>query len=221
MENKALNIGGVLLLGTILAQASALDLSTGLDPSDTLITLGNTPDAHWSVDQPLGGIAPALVVAPGNTGAGFPIWAANGPGSSWITIDPNSYGNGSVIPYTYYRTFNLTPADLASASMAGTWGIDDEGDLKLNGNTVDTSLGNYAANAPFSVPSGSGFFVAGLNTLTITMTLSDNALEAVRLEGQLRTGNANGTVPDSGSTLTLLGASFVGLISFGRKYLRN
>ena len=67
MENKALNIGGVLLLGTILAQASALDLSTGLDPSDTLITLGNTPDAHWSVDQPLGGIAPAWQGKKGKT----------------------------------------------------------------------------------------------------------------------------------------------------------
>src|SRR5690242_10381662 len=37
--------------------AAALNLSTGLDASDALLNVGNSLDAHWTVDQPLGGIA--------------------------------------------------------------------------------------------------------------------------------------------------------------------
>ncbi len=62
---RALAFLGLLALATASAQA-AVNLSTGLDAFDTLITLGNTPDGHWTVDQPSDGIAPAKVVAPGD-----------------------------------------------------------------------------------------------------------------------------------------------------------
>jgi hypothetical protein len=208
--SRALACVGMLALATTSAQAANENLSTGLDASDTLITIGNTLDAHWRVDQPLGGIAPAKVVAPGNNGAAFPAWAANGPNSSWITIDPNSVGNGSVIPYTYYRTFNLTAVDLPTATISGVWGIDDGGDLRLNGNLVSTLVNDYTASTPFLVPAGSGFFAVGANTLTITMTNSDNALEAVRLEGSLS------QVPEPGA-LSLLLAGTIGLLSRRRR----
>lgn len=190
--------------------AANINLSTGLDALDNNILAGNTPDAHWTVDQPLGGIAPAKIVAPGNTGGAFPPWAANGPGSSWITIDPNSFGNGSVIPYTYYRTFSLTAADVLTASMSGFWGIDDGGELRLNGNLISSSPSDYSATTAFSVGVGSGFFNVGLNTLTITMTNSDNLLEAVRLEGFL--------VP-SPNVAALLGLS--GLMAVRRRRASN
>jgi hypothetical protein len=202
---------GLLVLAAPASRAGTVNLSTGLDASDTDILVGNTPDAHWTVDQPAGGIAAALVVAPGNAGAAFPIWAANGPASSWVTIDPNSVGNGSVIPYTYYRTFTLTAADLATAAISGTWGIDDSGDLRLNGNLISTLLNDYSATTPFSVTTGSSLFQLGNNTLTITMTSSDNALEAVRLEGAL-TGVA---VPlPAGAWLF---SSALGLLGFAKR----
>ncbi|HCZ15963.1 MAG: hypothetical protein AW09_002538 [Candidatus Accumulibacter phosphatis] len=193
---RHLAAAAMLVLGSAVAEASVLNLSTGLDASDTLITLGNTPDAHWTVDQPAGGIAPAKVVDATNTGGAFFAWAANGPGSSWITIDPNSLGNGSGTPFSYYRSFTLAASEVASASISGVWGIDDSGDLKLNGNLLSSLLADYSATTAFSAAAGSGFFVAGLNTLTITMTSSDNVWEAVRLQGAL-------TVPEP-SMLSLL-----------------
>jgi hypothetical protein len=191
---------------TSYAIAASLNLSTGLDASDALITVGNTPDAHWTVDQPLGGIAPARVVTPSDAGGGFPAWAANGPLSTWITIDASMVGNAPVIPYTYYRTFNVAPADVAQATISGTWGIDDSGDLRLNGNLISTLVSDYSATTPFSVAAGSGLFVAGLNTLTITMTFSDNFLEAVRLQGAL-------SVPEP-SSFILAALGIIGLAVF-------
>lgn len=200
---RGLVASALLILGTTDAHASIVNLSTGLNASDTLITVGNTLDAHWTVDQPAGGIAPAKVVASGNTGGAFFAGAANGPKSSWITINPNALGNGSVIPYTYYRSFLLSALDLANASISGVWGIDDAGDLRLNGHLLSSSVnGNLLVTQTFSAASGSGFFVAGLNTLTITMTSSDNVFEAVRLEGALT------TVPEP-STLALLAIPLV------------
>src|SRR5207237_5511323 len=125
------------------------------------------------------------VVTAADAGGAFPAWAANGPNSDWITIDASQVGNGPVIPYTYYRTFSLTPRDVALASISGTWGIDDGGDLRLNGNLISSVPFDYSATTPFSVGAGGGLFVPGTNTLTITMTVSDNAFEAVRLEGSL------------------------------------
>ena len=77
----------------------------------------------------------------------------------------------------------------------------------MNGNIVSSLLNDYTASTPFLVPSGSSFFVPGLNTLTITMNFSDNAYEAVRLNGALT------TVPEP-STLALLGMSVLGLLAY-------
>ncbi len=190
-----------------IANASTINVSTGLDSLNNLITVGNTPDAHWTVSQGSGGAAAAKVVDASNTGGAFFAWAANGPSSSWITVDPNSLGNGSPLP-TYYRTFTLTAAQAAIASISGVWGIDDGGELRLNGNLLSSSPGNYSVTAPFAA--GSVDFTSGLNTLTITMTTSDDFLEAVRL-----TGNVN--IPDSGSTLALLGLALSGVVAVRRK----
>jgi len=213
----AITVVTTLQFMTAPARADSVNLSTGLDASDTVILTGNTLDAHWTVDQPAGGIASAKVVAPGNVGGAFGPWAPNGPNSSWITIDPNSFGNGSVIPYSYYRTFNLTAADLLTASITGTWGIDDGGEVRLNGNLVSSSANDYSATTPFSVPTGSSFFVAGANTLTITMTNSDNFLEAVRLEASLNDVSAAAPIPAT----AVCGGALLGLLGVPRLMRRR
>jgi hypothetical protein len=169
-------VAAVVGLASASAQA-AINLSTGLDASDALINVGNSPDAHWTVDQSLRGpTAPAKVVTAADADGAFVgyAWAADGPLSNWIAIDPTTINNAPFLPVTYYRTFNLLASDLATATISGVWGIDDGGDLKLNGNLVSSLVNDYTASTPFLVPSGSSFFVPGLNTLTITMTNSDN-----------------------------------------------
>jgi hypothetical protein len=206
---------GLLALATCRAQAAIVNLSTGLDASNTLITIGNSPDAHWTVDQIGGGTAPARVVTAADADGLYigSIWAANGPSSNWIAIDATTIQNDpfAPLPYTYYRSFTLTPADLATATISGVWGIDDGGDLKLNGNIVSSLLNDYTASTPFLVPTGSSFFVNGLNTLTITMNFSDNQYEAVRLTG---------TLTPEPSTFILLGMSAISLLFYARRRIK-
>jgi hypothetical protein len=206
--SRALACVGILALAATSAIAANENLSTGLDSSNALITIGNTPDAHWTVDQVSGGTAPARVVTSSDADGAYigSFWASNGPSSNWIAIDATTSQNAPFIPVTYYRTFTLTAADLATATISGKWGIDDGGDLRLNGNLVSSLLNDYSASTPFLVPTGSSFFVAGTNTLTITMTFSDNAYEAVRLEGRLS------QVPEPGA-LSLLLSGTIGLLS--------
>jgi PEP-CTERM motif len=209
---RALASIGLLAFATSSAQGAMLNLSTGLDASNSLITIGNTPDAHWTVDQIGGGTAPARVVTASDADGVFigSIWAADGPSSNWIAIDATTIQNDpfAPLPYSYYRTFTLTPSDLATATISGVWGIDDGGDLKLNGNTVSSLVNDYTASTPFLVPAGSSFFVPGLNKLTITMNFSDNQYEAVRLQA---------TLTPEPSTLALLGMSVLGLLAYNRR----
>ena len=142
-------------------------------------------------------------------------WAADGPLSAWIAIDATTVNNAPVIPYTYYRSFSLAAVDVPLASISGTWGIDDGGDLKLNGNVISSSPADYTATTPFSVAAGGGLFVAGVNLLTITMTTSDNVWEAVRLEGSL-------TVPEPSTWLMASTAVvLVGCVAGWRKRLKR
>jgi hypothetical protein len=59
---------------------------------------------------------------------------------------------------------------VAGAALAGKWGIDDEGELRLNGNLLSVGANDYLVATPFSAVAGSGFFQTGTHTLTITMT---------------------------------------------------
>jgi hypothetical protein len=94
---------GLLALATASAQAAMENLSTGLDASNTLITIGNTPDAHWTVDQISGGTAPARVVTAADADGLYigTYWAANGPSSNWIAIDATTINNDPFAPLPY------------------------------------------------------------------------------------------------------------------------
>jgi len=118
--------------------AGTINLATGLDSSGNLIGSGGQNDANWTVQQ-IGGTGPAQTVFPGNADW-FGGWAPNGPNSDWIARDANNCCNGPA-PYSFSRIFNLSSGDVSNVSISGSWAIDDQGTLSLNGNTIAT-LGN-------------------------------------------------------------------------------
>ena len=157
-------------------QNGTINVATGLDCSNLLITTGGTNDCHWTVNG-----NPAQVVAPDNADW-YWGWPSDGPNSDWIAINANTASNGPA-PYSFDLVFDLSGSSLSVVSLSGLWTLDDTGTLSLNGHQIAALSGAYLALYPFSVPAGSPFFLQGVNTLTITMTSTDNYLDAVRLEG--------------------------------------
>lgn len=200
MKRALMTFAASLLIGTA-AHAAMINVSTGLDATDTAYTTGAQPDAHWIVNG-----NPAQTVFPNNADW-YGGWLANDSNSTWIAIDANTTDNGPA-PYTFTRTFDLTGYSLPSVSITGGWAIDDEGTLALNGNTVATlGAGAWGGLTPFTINSG---FVQGVNTLTITMTSDDRYLEGVRLQGTL-TGDVAGGVPEPATwAMMIAGFALVG-----------
>ena len=169
-----------------ISGSGSIDLSTGRDVNDNLITTSGAADAHWTVSEQGGGTGFAQVVAPGS--ADWSGWSPDGPNSSWIARNANTANNG-LAPYTFSCTFDLTGYELSTVSLAGQWGIDDTGILTLNGNQIGSqgSSGQEGCCWPqsFSVSAGSPFLNQGLNTLAITMTWCDENFGGVRLEGMV------------------------------------
>lgn len=149
-----------------------IDVSTGLDASNTLITTGGQADAHWGVN----GNA-AQVVAPGNLDSGF-----------WIAIDANAHDNGPS-GYAFTRMFSLAGVDLGT--------VDDS-----------TPTMNDASLHGFSAPRSD--FLQDTNTLRLTMTFADRAVDGVRLEGAVTTDAANAV-----SELATLGLLELAVASLG------
>ena len=178
-----------------------INVSTGVNPNWTYDT------TEWGAS---GGTGTASIVTSSDADW-YGGWVANDASSSWIAANPNStaYNNG-----TYSVMFNLAGYNLSSVALSGSWTIDDDGSLYLNGNLLATlGDGDWGSLSGFTVPNGD--FIAGENTLSIVGGSTDNYLEGVRLEGDV-TGSASG-VPDVGSTFGLLGTALAGLAAFRRK----
>ena len=167
-----------------MSGSATINLSTGLNSSNTLISANGAPDANWIVGEQAGGTGAAEVVT--STGADFYSgWIGDGPNSDWIARNANITNNGPA-PYTFTRTFDLTGYNLADVAISGAWTVDDGGTLNLNGHQIASlGSGNWGMLDSFSVPAGSPYLNQGLNTLTITITESDDYLEGVNLEGNV------------------------------------
>jgi hypothetical protein len=181
-----------------------MNLSTGLDSSGNLITTGGVGDAHWTVQEADGSTGAAQTVFPNNADW-YSGWPANGPTSIWLARNANSAGQGAA-PYAFTRTFDLTGYNLSTVWLVGAWNIDDTGTLALNGHVFDTQSDPFNSGRfpTFAVSGASGFFNQGLNTLTITITASDQVNDAVRFDailyGDLGTSNGLVAVVDSSVT---------------------
>jgi hypothetical protein len=188
----------VLAASAAQATVNAVVLSTGLDASNSPVTVSGGSDAHWTVNG-----NPAQVVT-SSSPDWYSGWPSDGPNSAWIARNANTFQNGVNV---YFRTFDLSGYDISTVSMAGSWWIDDQGPLALNGHQIDYSpWDGWSATRHFSVPVGSPFFNAGANTLSISIDTSDNFFDGVRLEGTLTAS----PIPEP-CTLALLVAAGLGL----------
>ena len=184
---------------SLLKGAQSINLGTGLDASNNLITTGGLADNNWSVDAQAGGAQPTQVVTPASADW-WGLWPANGPGSDWIARSAATTANGPA-PYSFYRAFDLSAYDLSTVTIAGSWAIDDEGTLSLNGHQLGFHVWDEWGHGleTFSVPIGSPYLLQGVNTLAITETRNDNFYEGVRLEGTV-----SGSVPEPASAALLM-----------------
>jgi hypothetical protein len=73
-----------------VAEASYVDLSTGLDSSGNIQHTGGSLDANWTVTGAVNPLGPpnAYVVAR-NDADWYGGWIGNGAYSSWIAANPN------------------------------------------------------------------------------------------------------------------------------------
>jgi len=210
MKRVLCSILGVIFLLAVphVAAATTINVSTGQDSSGNIWTSGNQIDANWTVTgaDSETGTNPAQTVFPNNVdfctfaNGCSPAWVANDASSDWIAFNPDATANGDG---TYTTTFNLTGANLSTVSLSGFWTIDDQGTLTLNGNVIGTlppPTAPWTVLNSFSVPTGSSDFIAGINTLTMLITATDNFEEGVRLNGTV-SFTSGAAVPEPSSLL--------------------
>src|SRR5271166_1433046 len=89
-----------------VAEASYVDLSTGLDSSGNIQHKGGSLDANWTVTGAVNPLdAPNAYVVSKRDADWYGGWAGYGPHSSWIAANPNdAYGNGLM---TFTDTFDV------------------------------------------------------------------------------------------------------------------
>ena len=137
--------------------------NTGVDIAGSVLADGQ-PDPHYMI------ISSADTNYPGPTAyapASAPIgsWVTNDVNSRWIAprADATEVAPGA---YRYHLIFTIDNSnEVATAAISANVGMDDGGGVFLNGNDVGfVSLG-FRELTQLSIPDGTGFFVAGVNTL--------------------------------------------------------
>ena len=209
------------------AFATVLTLpGTGFDAVGNPLTSGSV-DANWSLSGAFTSSNQSYFIAPGNPdwwpgGGSYGTYigntnAATFAGSGWISNNASSYYNGSA-PYTFSMKFNLSAFKLNTVSIAGQWAIADGGTLDVNGHLVSSLPGNVGSDweilHPYSIINTS-WLNPGTNTISLTVTNSDNVYEAARFEGGI-TGTL-APVPEPGEWAMMFGGlSLMGFIAMRR-----
>jgi len=134
-------------------------------------------------------------------------YAAENASSRWIAYSGSPFvGVGS---FSASTTFDLTGYQPGTASITGNWGVDNEGEIFLNGVSTGITLtgivvGNFNVLHSFTIGSG---FVAGINTLTFAV-YDGGSPAAVRLDNAVLTATATVTAVPDAATWTLMIAGF-------------
>jgi hypothetical protein len=213
----------VVCLAACLAPASAIAASITIHNTGNGSTVDGTADPNWTYTNSGGTTAQALVANNGGTDffsgscCGGGPWTPDTTTSSWLVDNISSPASGGD-PLSFKTTFDLTGLDPTTASLSGEWGIDDGGELELNGNVISNLPGQNASHwdalNAFSVVGSSGFFVSGINTLSVVFTDNDNAFEGVNVQVS---GTAATLAPEPGTVALLC----TGLAALGVKLRRR
>jgi hypothetical protein len=211
------NLPLVSVLATALSFAAAssygdtiADLfNTGVDASGTPMSSGVDP--HYMVVSGPGGAATALV---GNLTPGY--WIGNDTLSQWTYSSASDYDPGY---FDFQTTFSLGLGSSSTASISGQFATDNSlVNAFLNGKSLGISqLSDFYFTEwhPFSIGSGSGF-IDGLNTLDFVI-FNDQGPSGLRVEMTGDTGTQS--VPDTASTVAMLGSAFLGLAALRRRFV--
>jgi hypothetical protein len=211
---------------TSAASIASINVSTGLNAAGGLITANNTNDAHWTYvpvanlpgqgTEPLyafsaganatGAAAPLQTVGSGDTGF-YGNWGTNGPTADWITINPNSTTGNTLGVYS--TSFNVPgPTVPSNLCLVGIVGLDDNGELAINGTAITGNISAINNLVPISAAIPSGLLTVGTNTLSLGWGATDNYDEALKVGASIQTCGASFTgglivtssTPSSGAT---------------------
>jgi hypothetical protein len=130
-------------------------------------------------------------------------YAAENAGSRWISYSGSPFAG--VGGFTVSTTFDLTGYVPGSAAISGNWGVDNDGEIFLNGVTTGITLSgsstlNFNVLHAFNITSG---FIAGVNTLSF-VNFDAGSPAAVRLDNAVLTANAIDGVPEAATWVMLI-----------------
>jgi PEP-CTERM motif len=206
-----------LVSGTFsVAAAPIIGLfNTGVDGAGVSLATG-TADAHYTLSSSV-----STTAYSGGTNGLFPIgpWVANTGTASWITPTPTA--SDSFDPtvsgvYIYSLVFDLTGFDPLTAFLNFDIGADNDVSVDLNGGSPLTAVG-FTSLTSLGFNSG---FIAGLNTLTFTVTnFASTSGNPTGLFVAFTSSNVDAlAVPEPG-TVALTGLGLIGL-GFARRRKR-
>ncbi|HME71173.1 MAG TPA: PEP-CTERM sorting domain-containing protein [Myxococcota bacterium] len=199
------------------AAAHSISLfNTGVDANEIPLS-GGSSDPHWSIIAGPGitNPVPAVVV---NNQLNFLGTYVQSPDSRWVWADASGVAELNS-PYTFQLSFDLTGFNPTTATISGSWGVDNDGSILLNGSnpvgsgalTLDGGdvLSNFTSFHSFQITGG---FVSGINTLDFLAT----DLGAV---GALNVNSLVGTVSEvpEPSTLVMVAIGAIAVAGFARR----
>ncbi len=194
------------LYNTGVASANNNDGTNG-----SVIAVGGTLDAHYTVQMPGGGpFLPTFVVTD-------QVAYYRPPGGSAQYINPfgTAAANDPVGNYVYQTTFDLSGLDPTTAMISGSIFVDNSiVDILVNGQSSGFSGGGFSIGQQldFLIPVGFGGFQDGVNTLSFLVNNEGGAPnpEAVYVTSLVGTADTV-AIPEPG-TVALLGLTGVGLL---------
>lgn len=193
------------------ARAGTIPLyNTGIDSGGIPLD-GGSIDPHWTIVDGPGITSPADAFVASSPSGSY----AENPASGWIWVNPDGSG-ATGVPYTFGLTFDLTGIDAATATISGSWGVDNNGSIDLNGSPAvgdgELSLSgggvnNFAVLHDFSITGG---FVAGINTLEF-LAEDDGNPGALNVTNLVLTVSPSAVPEPSGAILALIAVGAVGV----------